>query len=220
MSAILRFAAMLLVAVPLFAADLGKYSKWADSPQGYFLTRAERQQWQALASEAGAETFVADFLAKREPDFAARIAERAAMADKYLTLAGRPGSQTLRGKLVVLFGPPSAMNIANHTKTSTKRDNPIMAGALSNAGGMGTGSGNKSDSTTPTGSSLSTATGIRSYSITFSGDALVKAIDHQTVTFIIDADAATGKDEFPTRTAAKEAEDYFELAARASIVKK
>lgn len=216
---IVRYAVAVLVAVPLFAADLGKFSKWADSPQGYFLTREERRQFEALTSEAEAEKFVADFLTKRDPKFAAEVAKRAEMADKYLTIADRPGSQTLRGKVVVLFGPPSGLNVTNRAKTSAKRDNPIMAGALSNAGGISS-SGRSGDATTPTGGSISTSTGIRSYAITFSGDAVAKTIDRPTVTFIIDADAATGKDEFASRSAGKEAEEYFELAARASIVKK
>ncbi len=219
MNRILRLAAALFVAVPMLAADLGKYSKWADSPQGYFLTREERQQFEALTTEADAATFVAEFLAKREPGFAAEIAKRAEMADKYLTIADRSGSQTLRGKVVVLFGPPSGMSISDRAKTSTKRDNPVMAGALSNAGAT-SGGGRSGDSITPTGSSISTSTGIRSYSITFSGDTVARAIDKQTVTFVIDADAATGKDEFSSRSAGKEAEEYFELAARASIAKK
>ena len=103
------------------------------------MTKEERQQWQALASEADAEKFVTGFLAKREPGFAAEIAKRAQQADKYLTIADRPGSQTLRGKVVVLFGPPSGLNISNRAATTTKRDNPIMAGALSNAGSVGGG---------------------------------------------------------------------------------
>ena len=218
MNRILRFAAVLCIAIPLFAADLGKYSKWADSPQGYFLTRDERQQWQDLPNEAAAEKFVQEFLVRRGPGFAAEVAKRAEMADKYLTLADRPGSQTLRGKVIVLFGPPSAMDVANRTKSSTKRDNPAMAGALSNVGTSG-GGGRNEDVRTPTGS-IATTTGIRSYTITFSGEALAKAIDKQTVTFVIDADAATGKDEWASRSAGKEAEEYFESAAQASIVKK
>ena len=218
MNRVLRFVAVLCVAVPMFAADLGKYSKWADSPQGYFLTRDERKEWQALTSEADAAKFVEAFLAKRDPGFAAEVAKRAEQADKYLTLADRPGSQTIRGKVIVLFGPPAGLNVASRTKTNTKRDNPAMAGALSNIGGSSAG-GRTEDTTAPAGS-MSTASGIRTYTITFSGDAVAKTIDRPSVTFNIDADAATGRDEFPSRTAQKEAEEYFELAARASIVKK
>ena len=219
MNRILRFAVATLIALPMFAADLGKFSKWSESPQSYFMTKAERQQWDALTTEADAEKFVNEFVAKREPGFAAEVAKRAEQADKYLSIADRPGSKTLRGKVVVLFGPPSGLNISNRAKTTTKRDNPIMAGALSNAGATSEG-GRGGDSATPTGGSISTSQGIRVYSITFSGDATTKTIDKQSVTFVIDADAATGKDEFASRSAGKEAEELFELAARASIVKK
>jgi GWxTD domain-containing protein len=220
MNRILRFAVAICVAVPMFAADLGKYSKWADSAQGYFLTREERKQWEGVANEAAAEKFVSEFVTRRAPDFATEVAKRVEMADKYLTLGNRPGSQTLRGKVIVLFGPPSAMDVAKREKTTTKRDNPIMADALSNAGSTGGGRSSSDSASTLGGGSISTSTGIRSFTITFTGDSVVKTIDKPSVTFVIDADAATGKDEFPTRSAAKEADESFELAARASIVKK
>ena len=38
----------------LFAANLGKYRAWAESPQGYFMTKGERAEWSKLTTEAGA----------------------------------------------------------------------------------------------------------------------------------------------------------------------
>lgn len=210
------FAALLL-ALPLLAADLGKFTNWGDSPEGYFMTRAEREEWKAIGNSADAEKFVSGFLAKRDPGFSAEVAKRAEMADKYLSLAGTQGSKTLRGKVVILFGPPSAMDVAARTKTDTKRDNPFVSGALSNANGGGGGGGRGGDAPANTGGSMSTATGFRTYSITYSGDAAAKVIDKPSVVFVIDADNVTGKDEWPSRSAGKESEDYFELAARKSI---
>lgn len=42
--------ATILLAMPLLAADLGKYKDWDQSPQGYFMTKAEHEQWKAVAS--------------------------------------------------------------------------------------------------------------------------------------------------------------------------
>lgn len=208
-----------LVVLPLLAADLGKYSNWNESPQGYFMTKAEREEWKSVTNEAAADKFVTAFLAKRDPGFAEEIAKRAAMADKYLTLGDTPGSKSLRGKVVILFGPPAGMDVQNRTKTNTKRDNPFVAGAMSNANSGGAGGGRGGDGGGTTGASMSTAQGVRTYSITFSGDATAKTIDKPSVTFVLDADATTGRDEWASRSAGKEAEDYFELVARHSIRK-
>jgi len=95
----------------LFAANLGKYRAWAESPQGYFMTKAERAEWSKLTTEAGAEQFVNDFVASRGPRFADEVAAAAKEADDHLTVAGRKGSKTLRGKLVIVLGPPSSFSI-------------------------------------------------------------------------------------------------------------
>ena len=100
----------------LFAtANLGRYRDWADSPQGYFMTKAERAVWATLTTEADAEAFVTKFLAARGPAFAADVAAAAKDADDHLTVAGRKGSTTLRGKIVILLGRPSKVTIAPWT---------------------------------------------------------------------------------------------------------
>jgi GWxTD domain-containing protein len=95
----------------LFAANLGKYRAWAESPQGYFMTKAERAEWSKLTTEADAEQFVNNFVASRGPRFADEVAAAAKEADDHLTIAGRRGSQTLRGKIVILLGRPASVTI-------------------------------------------------------------------------------------------------------------
>jgi len=211
--------ALLVIAAPLLAANLGKLKDWEESPQGYFLTKEERAQWSKLTSDEEAERFVADFLARRDPGFAAEIAKRAEMADKHLTIGGTKGSKTLRGKVVILFGPPSGLSVQPRAKSNVKRDNPIMAGALSNAGGAGAAGAGRDADTGGTGGSIATAQDINTYTITFSGDATTKTIDKPSIRFVIEADVSTGKDEFASRSAGREAEQLFELVARASIKK-
>ena len=96
----------------LFAANLGKYRAWAESPQGYFMTKAERAEWSKLTTEADAEQFVNNFVASRGPRFADDVAAAAKDADEHLTVAGKNGSQTLRGKVVILLGRPASVTIA------------------------------------------------------------------------------------------------------------
>ena len=209
--------AFAFLAAPLLAADLGTYNDWNESPAGYFMTKAEREQWSALASEAAAAKFVEEFLAKRGPEFAAEVKKRAEQADKYLTIGKLPASKTLRGKLIVLFGPPSGINVSDRTETATKRDNPTVAGALSNIGSSG---GSKSDDGgTNLGGSMSTANLVRTYSITFSGPEIAKTFDVKDLTFVVEADGATGKDRFAGRTKEKEGQELLEKQARASIKK-
>ena len=69
----------LTVISSLFAAGVGKYRSWPNSPQGYFMTDAERSAWSKLASESDAERFIADFLARRPPTFVDDVHVRKAM---------------------------------------------------------------------------------------------------------------------------------------------
>ncbi|HYI09673.1 MAG TPA: hypothetical protein VEK57_11470 [Thermoanaerobaculia bacterium] len=209
--------AVAFLAVPLFAANLGKYDGWNETPAGYFMTKAERDQWGALTSEAAAAKFVSDFLAGRGPEFEAEVKKRAEQADKYLTIGKIPASKTLRGKLIVLFGPPSGINVSDRTDTTTKRDNPAVAGALSNIGSSG--GGKSDDGGTNLGGSMSTSNMIRTYSITFSGPEIAKTFDVKDLTFVVEADGATGKDRFAGRTKEKEGQELMEKQARTSLKK-
>jgi hypothetical protein len=96
----------------LFVASLGKYQQWAHSPQGYFMTKSERAEWATLANEVAAAQFVEKFLAARGPRFAQDVAAAAKDVDDYLTVARKPASQTLRGKIVILLGQPATVTIA------------------------------------------------------------------------------------------------------------
>jgi GWxTD domain-containing protein len=209
--------AFAFLAVPLLAADLGKYNDWNESPAGYFMTKAEREQWSALTSEAAAAKFVEEFLARRGPEFSAEVKKRAEQADKYLTIGKLPASKTLRGKLIVLFGPPSGINVSDRTETSTKRDNPAVAGALSNIGSSG--SSRSDEGGTNVGGSMSTASLVRTYSITFSGPEIANTFDVKDLTFVVEADGSSGKDRFAGRTKEKEGQELMEKQARASIRK-
>src|SRR5439155_23023455 len=106
-------AIMALLVPSLMAGGLSKYKDWPSSPQGYFMTSAERADWKAnVKTDDEAEQFVNKFLASRGPGFAEDVAKRAEMADKHLTIGSLPASRTLRGKIVILLGPPSAFNVA------------------------------------------------------------------------------------------------------------
>src|SRR5512142_433288 len=111
--------AVALVSVAALAANLGKYKNWPNTPQGYFMTKADRAEWSKLQTEADAEQFVQKFVASRGPAFEADVASAAKAADDHLSIGGGLGSRTLRGKIVILLGPPTSFAIVQKTVKNT-----------------------------------------------------------------------------------------------------
>ncbi len=66
-------AIALLLVGPAAAAGLTRFKDWADSPQAYFLSKAEKEQWASITSDEAAEKFIADYLAARGKGFAAAL---------------------------------------------------------------------------------------------------------------------------------------------------
>src|SRR5438270_1719084 len=89
-------AAMTLLVPSLVAGGLSKYKNWPSSPQGYFMTSAERAAWKAdVKSDGEAEQFVNKFLASRDPGSADKVHKSTQMSDKNHTVACLPASRTL-----------------------------------------------------------------------------------------------------------------------------
>lgn len=131
-SLILAFL-LVVSAIPLaFGAGLSKkYKTWEKSPEAYFLTESERSQFKDLKTDADAEKFIADYKAKRGPNFDKMLAERAAIADKYFSSGKTKGSETLRGKVVIVLGPPSSIERGkgqSGNKTDVTRVDSFSAG--------------------------------------------------------------------------------------------
>ncbi|HTD51790.1 MAG TPA: GWxTD domain-containing protein [Thermoanaerobaculia bacterium] len=108
----LRIASILFL---LFSTAAGatlseKYKSWDKSPEAYFLTSEEKAKWKNVKTDNEAEKFVVDYFARREPDLKAKLAERIAVADKYFSAGKVKGSETLRGKVIIVFGPPSQLD--------------------------------------------------------------------------------------------------------------
>lgn len=212
-----HLAALLLIAsLPLFGAKSDRYKNWPDSPQGYFMTHAERTAWAALPDDEHAAAFIQDFVQRRggQP-FIDEVATRTAKADQYLTVGKTPGSKTLRGKLIILFGPPAGMDVSEHTERDTKRDNPEAAAQLSNVDSSAAGRNSDAGSIN-TSRWMTTEKKVRTFHFTFGGDA-AKLLKRDSFEVVIDADAATGADRAATRQDAKLLDEAFEAAAQASI---
>ena len=218
MKKMLLIGLLLIAPVFAFAADLGNYNQWTDTPESYFLTKAEKAEWQALTSAEDAEKFVAAFREKRGGDaFVKEVAKRAEMADKYLTHGKNKGSASTRGKFVILFGPPAGMEV-----TEAKRNKNYAGGASEMGGGgelgVGVSIGTATGTTQAVGRDASSPGVIKDYTFTFSGKN-VPALAGQDLVVVVQVDTASGKDKIRDKKAVKDLEDKIEAAAQASIKK-
>ena len=215
-----RTLSLVLLFLPsLLLALSPKYKEWAASPQAYFMTKAERAQWATVVTDADAEKFINDFVASRGPGFADMVADRVTNADKYLTIGKKPGSQTLRGKLIVLLGPPTGIKTENK-KGRVDRSAPVggyggSSTSVAGAGGLGGGGEGASVGDMMQASQQTDMSGRRAYveyTITYGGETLPAAYA-KGVTVKIDADPTNGDDWTPDRKAQSELDQLFEAAA-------
>jgi GWxTD domain-containing protein len=194
------------IAVQIFAAN-PPAKDWDHSPQSYFMTKAEQLEWTALkGQEESAQHFIDQFLAKRGPNFAAEVAARAEQADKHLTIGKLAGSKTLRGKLVILLGPPSGLEVYPVRETSSvHRSSPAVANAY------GGGNGNGEDDSTESGRTMGAEGVSNNYHFTYAST-VAGPLD-----VTINAEQSTGRDRARGRDDAKKLDAAFEAAAQASI---
>lgn len=136
MRRICRAAAMaLFVAAPAFGGGLTTYKGWAESPEAYFLTKAERESWSAVDTDQKAEAFVNAYRAARGAGFAAAIKSRIEFADKAFPLGKKKGSETLRGWVLVVFGPPTKVDDVKTGDSGKEKVDPTSGETLANTGG-------------------------------------------------------------------------------------
>ncbi len=147
------FVFSLLLAGPASAAGLGKYKDWADSPQAYFLSRAEREQWATITTDEAAEKFIAAYLAARGKGFAAALQSRIEVADKTYKSGKPKGARSPQGRTLILLGSPTSTELKSG-KEKTIADVSGSDGVSSSSGG-GRGGGGGGDP----GSALSNAGG-------------------------------------------------------------
>jgi len=138
------FLATLLAVPALNAGGLSKtYKNWDRSPEAYFLTRAERAQWKTVKTDAEAQNFILDYKSKRGPEWEKTLHERVAAADKYFSSGETKGSETLRGRIIILFGPPSSLDAGGGKGKSgaNSGDAATLSGRSGQDGGRGVGGG-------------------------------------------------------------------------------
>jgi hypothetical protein len=199
-----------LCAVAAFAGVSRSYNDWPKTPIGYYMTIAEKKQWSALQSDAEAEQFIKDIIAKRGGDtFTREVAQNAEKADKYLTIGKTPGSETVRGKMMILLGPTVATAAAKKKKSGEVHLAPATAiGDLSGPTiqDMQTASNDPGNSTTF----------LTEYTYVYPASALPPAYG-KPLTVKIEVDAGADRDRISSYGAEKELDKVYEMAAQAKL---
>jgi GWxTD domain-containing protein len=213
----------------LIAGGLGKYKDWPSSPQGYFMTGAERAEWKAtVKTEAEAEQFVNKFLASRGPGFAEEVAKSADVADKHLTVGKMPGSRTLRGKIVIVLGPPSTFNIAGRQAQGGRSGSlgGITGGGASastsaiggahGGGGFGDQGSSVSDVVDAANQSAMAVTSVNDYTFTYAADKL-PGKPAKPLQIVVEVNPSDGSDRINDRNVAAQLDEIFDAAAAARL---
>jgi hypothetical protein len=216
----LLFTAVICSIAPaLLAGGLSKYKNWPTSPQAYFMTNAERADWKAnVKTDADAEQFVTKFLASRGPGFAEDVAKRAEMADKHLTVSGRAGSLTTRGKLVVLLGPPRGLTItARDIQNGRSSSLGGITGGGSSGGGVFGGTGNSvSDMVDASNQSAMQVKSVNDYAFTYVADTL-PGKPAKDLVVVVEVNPGDGSDRINDRKVADQVDAIFESVAQARL---
>lgn len=107
---VLIFATLLAAAV----AGQGGPQSWVDSPEAFFLTPEEMDEWFDLRTNDEREAFQARYWARRDPspatprnEFREMVEGRIAVADERFTLDVMRGALTERGRVFIVFGTPA-----------------------------------------------------------------------------------------------------------------
>ncbi|MGZ5382012.1 MAG: GWxTD domain-containing protein, partial [Thermoanaerobaculia bacterium] len=92
------------------------YKTWDESAIQHLLTAEEKTAFNKIKTDADAETFIALFWARRDPDlktpeneFRERFDALVRKADELFPLGRRRGALTERGKALILIGPPKSI---------------------------------------------------------------------------------------------------------------
>ena len=211
----------LLSSVLAYGRELSKYKDWDSSPVSFFMTRAERAEWAMVKTDADAEQFVQKYLARRPASFAKEVAERAAAADKHLSFGGQMGSRTLRGKVVVLLGPPAGFTISpRQVKRGSGGGASSSVNSSMNAAGAGDGGSaggvmsveDMSDANNR--KSRAGARSVNDYTFTYAGSKLPVKSDKDLV--IVVEVGENGSDKIRDRKTLSQLESLFEAVAAAS----
>lgn len=105
---------LLILCSNIIFGDLGKFKGWEKTWVKHLLTIKELKEFKKIKTEKEAEIFISNFWKKRDPtpkteenEFKERCENLAKYADKEFSTKNQRGSETDRGKFLLLLGHPS-----------------------------------------------------------------------------------------------------------------
>ncbi|MEJ5166874.1 MAG: GWxTD domain-containing protein, partial [Thermoanaerobaculia bacterium] len=105
---------VLLLCTNLIYGDLGKFKGWEKTWVKHLLTEKELKEFKKIKTEKEAEIFISNFWKKRDPtpgteenEFKERCENLAKYADREFSTKNKRGSETERGRVLLLLGYPS-----------------------------------------------------------------------------------------------------------------
>jgi len=201
---------MILVASIALAGVSKSYQDWPKTPVGYYMTNDEKKQWSAIQTDAAAEQFIKDFIAKRGGDaFTREVAQNAEKADKYLSIGKTPGSETVRGKMMILLGPTVATTATKKKKSGEVRMAPPTS--------MGDLSGpTMEDMQAASNDPGNNTTFVTEYTFVYPASALPPAYG-KPLTVKIEVDESKERDRIASYGTEKELDKLYEMAAQAKL---
>lgn len=120
-AALASAAAAFLAWHPPLAAG---FKDWADGPPRYILADIELRAWKALDNDPSRAIFVERFWAKRDPtpntlvnEYRQLFWQRVREANDKFVDSSKPGWMTDRGKIHVLYGPPTTIEEDQNAQT-------------------------------------------------------------------------------------------------------
>jgi GWxTD domain-containing protein len=208
-----RFAAVVVIALFAGAAFAGvsrSYKDWPKTPIGYYMTNEEKKQWSAVQSDTEAEQFIKDFVAKRGGEaFTREVAQNAEKADKYLSIGKTPGSETARGKMMILLGPTVATAATKKKKSGDVHMAPptsmgdLSGPTMEDMQAASNGPGNSTTFTTE-------------YTYAYPASALPAAYG-KPLSVKIEVDTSKELDRIASYGAEKELDKVYEMVAEAKL---
>jgi GWxTD domain-containing protein len=91
------------------------FQDWIKSPEAYYATQEEREEWARIGTEEDATRFIAMYWARRGEGFRLDVQRRIEFAERKFAVGSTPGSRTARGRVWMLLGSP---NIERRERTS------------------------------------------------------------------------------------------------------
>ncbi|HEX8169498.1 MAG TPA: GWxTD domain-containing protein [Thermoanaerobaculia bacterium] len=203
----------ILFACASASAQVAMYEHWDQSPQAFFMTRAERRQWQHVRPEEQA-AFVSKYIARRGGlAFTNLVESRVALAERFFGTFNKKGVETLRGRLVVLFGAPSSMVTSRLLQAGDLLpDMPPEAMTDVSIGGFPASGGAKALRVHDHGRYY------RVQTLKFAADKLPVPHDGDLLASV-EIDEASGTERWSRGTNEKAMEKLFEAVAAASVTK-